>query len=107
MFKKTDDLAREGVPKMRLFNRLESFLDILGFCWSLLNAYLSVSQLTSSQNMGSLPSLPFLLPLLITFLLLTHLSSAGKTGLLVAGGEGAMRSAEVAAPLNVVLSYSR
>jgi len=51
------------------------------------------------QNMGSStqPSFSFLLPLLTVFLLflLPQSSSTGKTGLLVAGGEGAMRSAEV------------
>merc|ERR1711971_237102 len=49
-----------------------------------------------AQNMGSStqPSISFLLFLLTVFLL-PHSSSPGKTGLLVAGGEGAMRSAEV------------
>ena len=61
--------------------------------------FLSLS-CSPDQNMGSYtqPSLFFLLPLLTTFLLLLlpHFSYPGKTGLLVAGGEGAMRSAEVA-----------
>ena len=73
---------------------------------STVSSYLPVACLNFSQNMVSSPSRStFLLSLPPTFLLLLlpHLSSPGKTGLLVAGGEGAMPSAEVAFPLNVGL----
>ena len=73
---------------------------------STVSSYLPVACLNFSQNMVSSPShSTFLLSLPPTFLLLLlpNLSSPGKTGLLVAGGEGAMTSAEVAFPLNVVL----
>ena len=73
---------------------------------STVSSYLPVACLNFSENMVSSPSRStFLLSLPPTFLLLLlpHLSSPARTGLLVAGGEGAMTSAEVAFPLNVVL----
>ena len=73
---------------------------------STVSSYLPVACLNFSQNMVSSPSRSILLlslPPTFLLLLLPNLSSPGKTGLLVAGGEGAMTSAEVAFPLNVVL----
>ena len=76
--------------------------------WARVEFWVSAPLISQLLTSWPLPKIMFscLLPLFLTCLhlhlpllltcFLVHLSSPGKTGLLVAGGEGAMRSAEVA-----------